>query len=110
MLSHPGGHPCITGFQQKEEEKSSSSSSLDVTGPGGSCSANPVGMSLGGTVEELQDSAPAVTCPMAYGGSHRGRQQLLEGSVSPFPFQGETQELGTVGHILQAHPQLLKGG
>lgn len=21
MLSHPRGHPCITGFQQKEEEE-----------------------------------------------------------------------------------------
>lgn len=112
MLSHPGAHPCIIGFQQKkEEEKSSSSPSLDVTGPGGSCSANPVGMSLGGTVEGLQDSAPAVTCPTAYGGgAHGERQQLLEGSVSPFPFQGEKQELGRVGHILQAHRQLLKGG
>lgn len=112
MLSHPRGHPCITGFQQKkEEEKSSSfSPSLDVTRAGGSCSANPVGIFLGGTVEGLQDSPPAVTCPTAHVGAEGGRQQLIEGSVSPFPFQGEKQELGRAGHILQVHPQLLKGG
>lgn len=41
MFSHPRGHPYITGFQQeKEEDKSSFSPSLDVTGAGGSCSAN----------------------------------------------------------------------
>lgn len=95
MLSHPKGHPCITGFQQGKEEKSFSSPSLDVTSAGGSCSANPVGMFLGGTVEGLQDSPPAVTCPMAHEGAARGRQQLLEGSVSLFPFQREKQELGT---------------
>lgn len=58
MLSHPRGDPYITGFQQKEEEKSSSSPSLDVTGAGGSCSPNSVGMFLGRTVEGLQDSSP----------------------------------------------------
>lgn len=94
-LSHRRGHPCITGFQQeKEEDKSSFSPSLDVTGAGGSCPENPVGMFLGGRAEGLQDSPPAVTCPTALGGADRGRQQLLEGSVSPFPFQGEKQELG----------------
>lgn len=110
MLSRPGGDPCITGFQQeKEEEKSSSSLSLDVTAAGGSCSANSV-MFLGRTVEGLQDSPPAATCPMAREGPDGGRQQLLEGSVSPFSFEGEKQELGIVQHILQAHLQLLKGG
>lgn len=97
LPSHPRGHPCISGFhQEKEEEKSSSfSPSLDVTGAGGSCSANPVGMFLRGAVEGLWDSPPAVTCPMAHVGAEGGRQQLPEGSLSPFPFQGEKQELGT---------------
>lgn len=66
MLSHPREHPCITGFQQeKEEEKSSSSPSLDVTGAGGSCSPNPVGMFLGGTIEGLQDCSSC--CHLSHG-------------------------------------------